>query len=160
MKGVGQWASGPESWGPNWDPLCKKKKQNLFLVNRKSPRHSVSLKIILEVFQNFNGKIPKLHPDFQKLRLLGRTSNSPLLDCTHLTFLSAQIVLSLPSTFRPAQNFLLFSIALFPRFISAVIYPRFSHKSSPRNTGARLTRKFGEDNKNNGESNIFHSTVV
>ncbi len=26
MRGIGQWASGPESWGPNWDlPRAKKK---------------------------------------------------------------------------------------------------------------------------------------
>ncbi len=27
MRGIGQWASGPESWGPNWDHLEKKKKK-------------------------------------------------------------------------------------------------------------------------------------
>ncbi len=24
MRGIGQWASRPESWGPNWDPAKKK----------------------------------------------------------------------------------------------------------------------------------------
>ncbi len=26
MRGIGQWASGLESWGPNWDPPRKRKK--------------------------------------------------------------------------------------------------------------------------------------
>ncbi len=28
MRGIGQWASGPESWGPNWDLPHKKKKKS------------------------------------------------------------------------------------------------------------------------------------
>ncbi len=27
MRGMGQWASGPESWGPTWDPPRKKKEK-------------------------------------------------------------------------------------------------------------------------------------
>ncbi len=27
MRGIGQWASGPESWGPNQDPTRQKKKK-------------------------------------------------------------------------------------------------------------------------------------
>ncbi len=27
MRGIGQWARGPESWGPNWDPPRKKKNE-------------------------------------------------------------------------------------------------------------------------------------
>ncbi len=29
---MGQWASGPESWGPSWDPPRKKKKKKVRVV--------------------------------------------------------------------------------------------------------------------------------
>ncbi len=33
MRGIGQWASGPESWGPNWDLPHKKKKKKKTRLN-------------------------------------------------------------------------------------------------------------------------------
>ncbi len=41
MKGTGQWASGPESWGPSWDPP-RKKKENLLVIKPLLEIFSVS----------------------------------------------------------------------------------------------------------------------
>ncbi len=55
MRGMGQWASGLESWGPSWDPPHKKKKKSIW------PN------LLVEFEESLREKLLKFHTNVKKI---------------------------------------------------------------------------------------------
>ncbi len=94
MRGIGQWASRPESWGPNWDLLREKKRQHCSQIFQKTRNDKFGLIIYSHICTHLFSILPEYPLTFAYVPPTRRTlANTNRHDGTHSFMFAAMSIL-------------------------------------------------------------------